>query len=306
MDKPEANSKQTEGLLTCGQDMSTWRPITENKINFINAMDADQRIHSTASFQDAVSSGKTLGKQDEVALEIQMRDWLCNKDKLAPVNANRGTALLADALGEFRLESGTRLDRHSHADTKDRILKTSNYDFGGEAESFLRMSAGALVESQNYVDAHKGTTEGGQVLDESYKRQLQEEQKSVESRLDTIYGAHDIPSIFDELKQQFRQNPEDLEKAMVRIDYTEELPSSDTRMKAKEDRDLALGYLAAASHFAEIKGAVDAGILYNDAVKRLHKAEELASDAPDNQALEKLQHAVAKEIPEVVDDARHR
>jgi hypothetical protein len=263
-----------------------------------NAFTHDQMARTDSSFDNAVKAGKKLGEENEVALELQMRDWLAKQSITSPVTHMRGTAVLGAALGEFRLESGTRLDINSHADKKDRILKGYNYDFGGEATTWLRMSAGSLVSAQQYAETHKGQTVDGQVMDDNYIQQLKNEQKRVEDDLNKVYGEHDIKGIFNELKDQARVNGTDMDQALVRMKNTLDVTTSkDPKFVAKSSRDVAIGFLAKASYMATKNNGGDANVMYQAAIQYLRQAEQLDPNNPDNKKMEELQLDVVKGIP---------
>ena len=263
-----------------------------------SAFEHDKTTRTEKSFENAVEKGKTLGKENEVALELQFADWLNKQSTTNPITHDRGIAVLGDALGEFRLEAGARLDPASHADKKDRILKGANLDFGGEATSYLRWAAGSLIEAQNYVITHKGQTVEGQVMDDAYIQQLKNLQTKVEGKLNLVYGSHDIPGIFNELTKQVRVNSGDMQHALVRMKNTLDVSTSkDPRFLAKSNRDMAIGWLAEASYMTSRGNGEEARICYQAAVQNLQNSERLDSSAPDNQALEKIQSDVAKGIP---------
>jgi hypothetical protein len=278
---------------------------SEMRDNSLRAVAIDGNKRSTTSFAEAVESAKTLGKENEVALELQMKDWMSKSaDSISPIANDRGKAAIAEALGEFRLEEGTRLDLTTHQDTEPRILKGFNYDFGGEATTWLRWSAGSLVNAENFVDAHKGETVDKQVMNDEYRQQLKDLQTKVESKLDIVYGAHDINGIFNELKDQknFPQLYSDLLRMRSNLEVSN---SQDAQNVAKQNRDLALGYLVvAASNASERHDDNESAIMYKAALQYLQKSEMLVGkDQADNRSLEKLQTEVAKGIPEIVNTA---
>ncbi len=272
----------------------------ELRDNAVNAFTHDQLTRTESSFDKAVEKAKLLGKENEAALELQMRDWLAKQSVTAPIAHMRGTATLAAGLGQFRLEEGSRFDLTAHADKKDRILKGYDYDFGGEATTWLRMSAGSLVSAQNYVIQNKGKEVEGQKMDDAYLQQLKNEQAKVEKMLDKVYGKHDIAGIFKELKNQARVNSGDMQQALVRMkNQFDVLNSNDPRYVAKAARDLSLGYLAEASYMTDKNNGEEARIMYLAANQFIQTSKRLDPNAPDNKALEELALKVSQGIPGV-------
>jgi hypothetical protein len=266
--------------------------------NSENSFNHDQLTRTESTFDNAVEKGKELGKENEAALELQMRDWLAKQGTTNPITHMRGTAVIADALGQFRLEEGSRFDLTSHADKKDRILKGYNFDFGGEATTWLRMAAGSLVSAQNFALSHKGQTVDGQVMDDNYVQQLKNEQTKVEAKLNLVYGHHDVQGVFDELVKQARVNSGDMQQALVRLkNQLDVLNSSDTRFVAKSSRDLAIGYLAEATYMAKNNNGEEARIMYQAAMTYLKNSQQLDPSNPDNNDLQRIQSDVAKGIP---------
>lgn len=261
--------------------------------NAINSFSHDQLARTESSFDNAVEKGKLLGKENEAALEAQMADWLGKQNSMQPITHMRGTAVLASALGQFRLEEGSRFDRASHADKKDRILKGFDYDFGGEATTWLRMAAGSLVSAQNFAISHKGQTIDGQVMDDAYIQQLKNEQSKVEAQLNKVYAPHNVQGVFDVLKKQVRVNSGDVQQAVVRMQNEfQVLNSNDARFVAKSARDLALGMFAESSYMAEQKSGESARNMYLAGVQYLETAKRVDPNNPDNRAIEDIKNNV--------------
>ncbi len=271
---------------------------TEIRDTAVNAFTHDQMARSESSFSNAVDKAKALGRENEVALELQYNDWQAKQSTTAPLSYMRGTAVLGAALGEFRLEEGSRFDLSSHADKKPRILKGFNYDFGGEANIFLRVAAGNLVNAQNFVIQNKGKTVDGQAMDDAYLSQLKAEQTKVEQQLNIIYGPHDVKGVFNELRNQARVNSGDMQQALVRMKNTfDVLQTNDVRFRAKAARDLALGHLAESSFMVQNGNGEEARTMYLAAVQYIQESQRLDPSAPDNKSLDDLQREVAQGAP---------
>jgi hypothetical protein len=269
----------------------------------VNAFNQDQVTRTEGSFNNAVSRCKALARENEVALELIMHDWLAQQSSRHPLTFMRGTANLADALGQFRLEEGSRIDLTHHQDTKPRILKGYDYDFGGEATTFLRLSAGSLVEAQQYVQGHKDLVIEGQPMNDTYLQQLRNLQTDVESKLNVIYGPHDVGSVFNMLRNEVRVHAGDWQQGLVRLQHQlDALRTTDHRFVAKSARDVALGYLAEADYMASQNNGEDAKIMYRDANKYLGLALSRDPNAPDNQAIQTIAASLRDKINGAIDN----
>lgn len=279
-----------------GLDSSVGAELRDNSIN---AFSHDQLTASKSSFENAVSKAVALGKENEAALELQMRDWLSKQSSTNVATHMRGTAAIAAGLGQFRLEEGSRLDLNSHADKKSRILKGYNFDFGGEATTWLRMSAGSLAALQQFAQTNKGKTVDGVTMDDAYIAQLKAHQTKVEQQLDLIYGKHDLKDIFKVLKEQARVNSGDMQQALVRMKGQFDVISSrDTRFVAKSARDLAIGYLAEAAYMAERNNGEQARIMFQAASQYLNMSKQLDPKASDDhKQLDDIQREVMNGVP---------
>lgn len=267
------------------------------------AFQRDQVSRTSYSFNECVVSNKALGKENEVALEMKMRDWIGKQKDMNPIVHMRGTASLACALGEFRLEEGSRIDLTSHQNDKPRILKGQDYDFGGEANIWLRMSAGSLVAAQQYVIGHKGLTIEGQSMDDAYLQQLKGLQTDVERKLETIYGPHDVEAVYGVVREQVRTKSGDWQQGLVRLKrQLDELKSTDSRFIAKSARDVALGFLAEADYMSSRDNGEEAKIMYQSANQYLAMSQRYDSSAPDNLALAKISERLKPQILKSIDN----
>jgi hypothetical protein len=274
-----------------------------SKGDAIDAFNRDQVTRTEYTFNDAVDKFKALGQQNEVSLELQMRDWLGQQNSKNPLTFMRGTAVIADGLGQFRLGAGSRIDLTSHQDTKPRILQGYDYDFGGEATTWLRMAAGSLVEGQQYVRGHKGLVIDGQSMDDAYLNQLKNLQTGVETNLNKVYGAHDVNGVYNEVRNQVRVNAGDWQQGLVRLQrQLDGLRSTDNRFISKSARDVALGYLAEADYMSTQNNGEDAKIMYQSANKYLNLAMQKDASAPDNYALQNISAKLRPQIEKAIDN----
>lgn len=235
------------------------------------AHDHDEK--SAESFRNAVDKEKEMGLQLDDAIRVKWDDWQAKENQMDRAEYLRGEAILFAAIGQARLSSGSRLDPNNH-DMSNRILKKYQYDFGGEAAGNLRTAAKALVQAQNHVLTHPWTSNSSQNV---YVMQLRDMQAETEAKLSTIYGAHDIDSIYDELQ---KTGFTDLLHAMAKTrDQLMVCNSSDKRYIAKLARDLALGDLVNAA-----RPNADSSYI-EEAQKCLRISVQMDPSAPDNSAI---------------------
>ena len=267
------------------------------------AFDRDRVQRTSESFYNSADAFRRLGNQNEVALEMKMRDWLQQKNSLNPITFMRGTAAIATGLGQFRLEAGSRIDITSHADSKPRILQGEGYDFGGEATTWLRLAAGSLVEAQQYVRGHKGLVIDGQPMDDAYIQQLKGLQTNVEGYLNQIYGPHNIDSIYNTLLNEVRVNSGDWQQGLVRLHQQfNDTKSNDNRFMAKSARDVALGFLAEAGYMSSRDNGEEAKIMFKEANDLLATSQRLDGSAPDNLALAQISNRLRAQINKAIDN----
>lgn len=269
------------------------------------ALAQDLANPSQFNFERTVGLMKQLGQASETALELEMRDWLGKQKSMSPLTFMRGAAEISEGLGEFRLGAGSRIDKTSHQDTKPRILQGVNYDFGGEANLFLRMAAGNLVNAQQYVAGHKGQVIDGQVMNDAYIQQLRNLQTDSERNLNTIYGAHDVNKVFSTIRSQVNANATmgDWQQGLVHLQHDlDGSRSTDSRFIAKSARDVAIGYLAEADYMASQDNGEDAKIMYQSATKYLSLSMQRDSNAPDNVAIQRIAQGMAQKINGAIDN----
>ncbi len=269
--------------------------------NANQAFSHDQIVRTESSFKNAVEQARVLGVENEAALELQMRDWLSKQNTTPELTHMRGTAAISAGLGQFRLEEGSRLDITSHQNDKPRILKGYNYDYGGEATTWLRMAAGSLEKAQGFVAAHKGQTVDGQVMDDAYIAQLKSEQKAIEDKLELVYGSHNINEIYPELLKQARDHSDDFQQSLVRMKGAVDISTAnDPRFIAKSSRDVALGMFAQSAYLASRGNGEEARIMYQAADQYLQRSIQLDSKAPDNKPIQDIKSIIATKIPGAV------
>lgn len=270
----------------------------------------DLNVQSESSFDNAVDRARRLGLENERKLELQMKDWLDRgrEPGRKQLEQMRGTASLAAGLGAFRLEGGSRLDLTSHGaigklpfgkeQIMNRILVGKNYDFGGEATTWLKMSAGTLIEMRNIAIRKDGQTVDGQLMDASYRQQLENLQNKVESNLKKIYGEHKMEDIYAEIKDNCRSNNTLMDQALVRLSNEDSVSASkDVRHLAKSKRDLAMGFLAMAEFRAESNNGLDAQVMYKNSMRYLQQAEQLERDHANLRQLKDIATRVSRKIP---------
>ena len=267
-----------------------------------NAFTHDGLVRTEKSFGNAVDKAKALGLENEASLELEMVDYQSTARTRHQVEQMRGVSVLAAGLGEFRLEGGSRLDPTTHADKVPRILKGYDYDFGGEALMWSRMSAGSLYAIKGYIANHPNEVVNGQKMDATYDQQINNELKRVEGTIEKIYGEHNIEEIYDVLKKEARTNNMAMDKALHRIGETYSVErSQDARASAKTARDLALGYLAMADRSVTARNGEDANLLAERAVQYLNSAAQLDPTNKDLPKIQKIARGVAKGVPAAIE-----
>ncbi len=264
------------------------------------AVKADVGRRTDSTFESIVKKGTKLGKENEAALELQMADFQQNHANDHPLNRLRGTAGLAAAVGNMWLDYGTKTDLTKH-NKEGRLLEGSNLDLGGQATSFLRLSAGSLVEAQNYAMQHKGEEVNGKQIDDREVQDLQKSLKSVEDKLKAVYGEHDIDGIFKTLKDNYRANEDALNHFGVNLKaQVDGLRTNDPQYKAKMCRDVALLFMSIADYKADKNNGGDAAILYSDAQRYLTQAGQLDGNAPDQRKLLMIADRMRSKVPQAV------
>ncbi|MBX9572680.1 MAG: toxic anion resistance protein [Candidatus Obscuribacterales bacterium] len=283
---------------------------------FSKAFNRDRVSHNIDSFNTAVDKGKTLGKENEAKLELEWTDWQKRDpgdsgDPKLKMSFWRGNATITAALGEFRLDEGSRLSiaghvkgiaEAQHADKEERILKGHDLDFGGEALTWLRLAARDIIRMRNYARTHEGEVVDGVKMDAAYDQQLEKMQKRVESQIDKIYGEHKIEEIYDVMLEKTRKDVFAMDKALVKlVEEYEVLRSKDTKYLAKKARDIALGYLAESERATKSTNGMDADALGKTAWQYLQRAEQLDPENKDLPKLKKIAGRVVKNIQPAID-----
>jgi hypothetical protein len=153
-----------------------------------------------------------------------------------------------------------------------------------------------LIDAQNYLIMQQHKSQ-----DDPQVKDLGCSLSYVQSKLGLIYGPHDIPGAFNELKSdiggkvsistidQFGRNLRERASASHAVDQN---------YVAKLMRDVALFDLSYASYKASHGDGGGALCLYETAVEYLQTAGRTIPNAPDQVPLERLAALVAKQVPQ--------
>ena len=283
-----------------GQDRTSGVVTPED---VLKALNQDLSTRSESTFNSTVSAAKALATQNEDQLKPIIQDWTNQQNSIPPLTYMRGTAALADGLGQSILEQGSRIDWADHPGTQPRILKGCNYDFGGEAATSLNEADVCLSDAQQYVRGHKGLVINGQSMDDAYLQQLSNLQTDVQKQLNIVYGAHDnLESIYNFISNEVYVHSEAWQHGLFDMQNNlDALKTNDNRFVAKCARDVALGYMAEANYMLSQGNGMDAKIMWRDANKDLSLSMNRDPDAPDNKALQAISLSLAPKINPAID-----
>ena len=245
---------------------------------------------SHSSFEHIVATGKKLGMENEAALGLVTNDFMNAHAKDAnPMEQWHGTAALSTAEGDFWLERGTKIEPTAHNAT-GRILAGRGLDMGGFALSAYRTAAGDLINAQNR--GIKDNLPSGEI------DELKKSTKSVEDRINAIYGPHDIQGCYNDLKDAYRQDISSMTHYQVALkQQVDNLHTKDPRYIGKMVRDLVLLDLAVAGYKAEHGDGGGAQIMYAESQRYMKAAQQFDPQAPDLVQLQKISADLAKTVP---------
>lgn len=249
-------------------------------------VEVDKESRSESTFAEAASRIKRFALENENAATLLVSDWQ-NYSKTSEnlLEVQRGRAAILTGLGEARLEKGTRIDQREY-DRGDRVLPGKNYDLGGEAANFLRSAWTSLDQCQTFARANIGKTFNGRAISEAEVQQYSKLKADVKTKLDVIYGAHEIGQIADDLKLRAESQPDELRKFAENLkDYCESLSDADPQYKSKILRDLVLLHIA----FGRVaQDEASKNEHQRRALACLERAKILDGSAPDIDKLKKL------------------
>lgn len=259
------------------------------------------------SFQDAVDKARSIGKQNEGALELMRWDWFRKESgdsKDPQMIAWRGAAILAAGQGLGRMDQGSRLLDGKNHDQNKRYFPNTYVDLGGEGTQALREAAGTLWQMEQYAKAHPTEQVYGKAIGDE-AQQAANLRARVEAELNKVYGAQDVKGIIEHIEYMDTkggdQGPlaEFVVKLAAKINA---VPDNDPAWKAKLCRDLAMTAVA----IAEVKansgrdgeGAV---IAYAKAAEAMRLATALQRDNPNNKLILTEMARIKQAIPAAVD-----
>jgi hypothetical protein len=256
----------------------------------LKAAVANDKPTSHSSFEDIVSKGKRLGMENEAALGLVANDFanLHSKDA-SPMEYWHGTAAISTAQADFWVERGTKIEPTQHNAT-GRVLAGRGLDIGGFGLASYRTAAGDLINAQNRAINDK--------LPSDQVDELKKSTKSVEDRINAIYGPHDIQGCFNDLKAEYRQDISAMAHYQVSLkQQVDNLHTQDPRYIGKMVRDLVLVDLSLASYKAEHGDGGGAQILFTESQRYMKAAQQFDPKAPDLVELENISADLAKTVP---------
>lgn len=287
--------------------------FTENDPATIRAdmrdmLQRDQLSQAEATFKGSVNLTKELAIENPAAAVRELDRWKENQGQIHDVEFNRGYAALSQGIGEMLMERGSRLNPKT-LDPRDFILSDYKLDLTGEATHYMRQSANKLMRNVQYAEQHLGETVDGITLDQDFIDRTKKSVEYVESKLNDIYGKHDIEGAFQEIKSKYRLNLDDMNhsKAELESKISKASNSPDNQYVAKLNRNMALLCLGIAEYKRnpgdnKAKDASGAEILLRRAAQALAESERRDPNAPDNKQLRIIVQRVAKDMDSLIQD----
>ncbi|MDZ4834238.1 MAG: hypothetical protein SGJ27_10715 [Candidatus Melainabacteria bacterium] len=166
----------------------------------------DKTERSISSYEKSVTDFRDLGKKNEIVLEQNLAQVLNESNKNyrsmsqeEKLGAHRTTAALAQALGENRLEKGTRLSVGT-TDKPTYILDGMNMDMGGDALAFLMMARNSVRGSKQMTEIMMDKPAFGTIVTKQEVADLDKAADKVNADIETINGKHDLVKTMDKLK----------------------------------------------------------------------------------------------------------
>ncbi len=176
----------------------------ETKAVDVNRKDKTER--SFSSFEKSVDSFKELGNKNETVLEQNLGQVLVDSNKNyktmsqeEKLAAHRTTAALSKALGEYRLEKGTRLSAAA-TDRPTYILDGLNLDMGGDSLAFLQMARNSVKGSKAMTEIMMDKQAFGTKVTQQEVKDLDRVGDKVNADIETINGKHDLGKAMEKLK----------------------------------------------------------------------------------------------------------
>lgn len=186
--------------------------------------------------------------QAQIAEEINKMKT--NWSQMAPADKLQGfrdIAILATAMGENRLDKGTRILRENKP---TYALEGYGLDLGGDALMYLKMAKEQGVDKAKQMtqslikDNPDGNYNASEIAD------LDKFGRRIDASIDKIYSKHDIEGAFEELKKFVPGNENTFGKTF--LDNTNNKIAAnrtgDPKLLAKLFRDLSMSYMALASN----------------------------------------------------------
>lgn len=187
---------------------STFNPTStgETEAEAVKTTGQEKFDRTYSSFEKTVQAFKNLGKKNEIVLEENLGklvadskiDWatLSQQNKLI---VHRTTAAMAQALGEYHLEKGTRLNIKS-TDRPTYILEGLDLDMGGDSLTYLQLARLSVKGSRALTEILLNNQVFGTKVTQQEIVDLDRVNDKVNADIEKITGKHDIGKAMEKLK----------------------------------------------------------------------------------------------------------
>ncbi len=248
------------------------------------AVEQDVKSPSLEHFDFAVDEMRKFSDKNDAAAAVMISDWQNSNLPQTAIDKERGTAALMFGYGESALERGSRIDLSKWDKDGKHILAGTNYDLGAQATTYLRAASGNLDQAIEQAKANKGNKVSGGTIDDI--SQLDLEKSHVNQLLEKVYGPHDIPAVYEGVKDAVAGHAEDMRHFGENIaQFYKTMNDSQPRYKAKVARDLAIVHMA----FGELDPTEGGKSQhYKDALIYVQEASRLDPKAADQEQIQKL------------------
>lgn len=247
------------------------------------AVDYDMKSPSKDRFMFAADQVHKFSDKNDAAASVMIKDWQGNNNSVTSIEKERGTAALMLGLGESMLARGTRIDQIKWDKEGKRMLAGTNYDLGGQATSFLRSADGNLQNALNLAQENKGKNLSSGVINDAYINQLKELKAASSASLDKVYGGHNIPAVYDEVKKEVSAYGDEMRSYGENLaQYAKTISETEPRFKAKISRDLAILHTAFGELDPTPGGRTEH---FKNAMRYLEQAARLDPGAADQPAV---------------------
>ena len=220
---------------------------TEPRLQFetLASVDMDLKKPSSDRFMFAQEQMKNFSNRNDAASSVLIKDWQASSNAMTSIEKERGNAALMMGYGESMLARGSRVDQNKWDKDGRRLGAGLDYDLGGQATSYLRAANGNLQDALKLARENKGRLISSGTIDDAYISQLDYLQTMSRASLEKVYGHHDIPAVYKEVRQNVREHMDEMKVFGENLaQYAKTVSDTEPRYKAKISRDLALIHIA--------------------------------------------------------------